>query len=263
MISKVFIIKSIQVLCVAALIAMLMMNYLSVQSLINGTSVRELSDKYSNLFTPAPITFAVWGVIYLALTIYVIVQLKSLFSKVAADPIVVVIRRVGVLFIFSCFFNSAWLVAWHHEKLFYSVLLMIGLLLTLIEINRRISFDLPISPQYRLYLKIPFGLYLGWISIAIIANIAAYLTKTEWDGFGLDPRFWQMFMVLFGTLITCWSVFKLNNVAQGLVVLWALGGILMVRINDAIPSLSVNLLITFCALLILFTTLNRTKYWAV
>jgi hypothetical protein len=263
MMSRIFIIKSIQVLCVAALIAMLLMNYLSVQSLINGTSVRELSDKYNNLFTPAPITFAVWGVLYLALTIYVIAQLKSLFSKVAADSVVVIVRRIGILFIFTCFFNSAWLVAWHHEKLFYSVLLMIGLLLTLIEINRRISFDLPISPQYRLYLKIPFGLYLGWISIALIANIAAYLTKTEWNGFGLDPRFWQMSMVLIGTLITCWSVLKLNNVAQGLVVLWALGGILIVRINDAIPSLSINLLITFCALLLLFTTLNRTKHWAV
>ena len=174
-----------------------------------------------------------------------------------------VAQKIGVLFLLSCVFNAAWLFAWHYDKLLFSTLLMAGLLFTLIEINRRISFELTATPNYRMYLKIPFGLYLGWISIAMISNVAAYLTKIEWNGFGLDPRFWQMTMVLFATIIACWSVIKLNNVAYGIIVLWALGGILMVRLADAIPSFSMNLLVTLCALLVLFTTLNRTKYWAI
>lgn len=174
-----------------------------------------------------------------------------------------VTQKTGVLFLMSCVLNAAWVFAWHYDKLFFSTLIMAGLLITLIKINKRISFELTETPQYRLFLKIPFGLYLGWISIAMISNVAAYLTKIEWNGFGLDPRFWQMTMVLVGSVIACWSVVKLNNVAYGIVVLWALGGILMVRLADAIPSLSMNLLVTLCALLVLFTTLNRTKYWAI
>ena len=174
-----------------------------------------------------------------------------------------VTSKTSMLFILSCIFNCAWILAWHYDKMVYSTLMMAGLLWTLIKINQRISFDLTATPQYRSFLKIPFGMYLGWVSIAMISNVAAYLTKIEWNGFGIDPRFWQMSMVLFASLIACWSVIKLNNVAYGLIVLWALGGILMIRLADAIPSLSMNLLVTLCALLVLFTTLNRTKYWAV
>ena len=250
-------------LSLAFFMGMLFINYGSIIGLINGVTINELSNNYNNLFTPAPITFSVWVVIYSGLFMYVIWQLKSVFYKNIAPNVYMVTRKIGILFLLSCVFNAAWLFAWHYDKLFFSTLIMACLLFTLVEINRRISFELTATPQYRLYLKVPFGMYLGWISIAMISNVAAYLTKIEWNGFGLDPRFWQMTMVLFGTLIACWSVVKLNNVAYGIIVLWALGGILMVRLADAIPSFSMNLLVTLCALLVLFTTLNRTKYWAI
>lgn len=251
------------VLSLTFFLGMLFINYGSMMGLINGVTINELSNNYTNLFTPAPITFAVWGVIYAGLFMYVIWQLKSIFSKNISPDVYMVTQKIGVLFLISCVLNAAWVFAWHYDKLFFSTLIMVGLLITLIKINKRISFELTETPQYRLFLKVPFGLYLGWISIAMISNVAAYLTKIEWNGFGLDPRFWQMTMVLVGSLIACWSVNKLNNVAYGVTVLWALGGILMVRLADAIPSLSMNLLVTLCALLVLFTTLNRTKYWAI
>lgn len=257
------IVRTIMILSLAFFSGMLFINYGSMMGLINGVTINELSNNYNNLFTPAAITFSVWAVIYAALFMYVIWQLKPVFSKNISPDIYMVTQKIGVLFLLSCVLNVAWVFAWHYDKLFFSTLIMAGLLITLIKINKRISFELTKTPQYRLFLKIPFGLYLGWISIAMISNVAAYLTKIEWNGFGLDPRFWQMTMVLVGSLIACWSVTKLNNVAYGLTVLWALGGILMVRLADTIPSLSMNLLVTLCALLVLFTTLNRTKYWAI
>ena len=257
------IVRTILVLNLIFFLGMLFVNYASLMGNINSVTMNEVSDKYNNLFTPASITFSVWGVIYAALLMFVIWQLRSLFLKNISPADYMVTRKTGLLFLLTCVLNSTWILAWHYEKLFFSTMLMMGLLFTLIEINRRISFELTATPKYRLYLKIPFGLYLGWTSIAMISNVAAYLTKIEWNGFGLDPRFWQMTMVLFGSLIACWSVTKLNNVAYGIIVLWALGGILMIRLTDAIPSLSMNLLVTLCALLVLFTTLNRTKYWTI
>ncbi len=257
------IVRTMMVLSLAFFVGMLFINYGSMMGLINGVTIKELSNNYNNLFTPAPITFSVWAAIYAALFMYVIWQLKSIFSKNISPDVYMVTKKIGVLFLISCVLNAAWVFAWHYDKLFFSTLIMAGLLITLIKINKRISFELTKTLQYQLFLKIPFGLYLGWISIAMISNVAAYLTKIEWNGFGLDPRFWQMSMVLVGSLIACWSVTKLNNVAYGVTVLWALGGILMVRLADTIPSLSMNLLVTLCALLVLFTTLNRTKYWAI
>ena len=259
--TRTFLIKTIQILSVLFLAGVLYVNYLSVTLPINGITTEEVSDKYSNLFTPAAITFSVWGVIYLGLVMYVIWQLQTLFSSKYLLEVDLVVRKIGVLFLITCLLNVAWLYAWHYEKLFYSVLIMAGLLFSLISINKRISFELPNTPQYKLFLKVPFGMYLGWISIAFISNVAAYLTKTGWEGLGLDPRFWQMAMVTFATVISCWAVSKLNNVAYGLVVLWALGGLLMFRISDGMPSITVTLLITVCALIILITTINRIKRW--
>lgn len=260
--TKTLLVKSIQVLSVLFLAIVLYVNYLSMTLPINGVTIKELSDKYQTLFTPASITFSIWAVLYLGLVLYVFWQLKSLFSSAFMPEVDVVIRKIGVLFLLSCVFNSAWIFAWHYNKMFFSVIIMIGLLLTLIEINQRVRYELPNTPQYKLFLRLPFGMYLGWVSIALITNIAAYLTKTGWNGFGLDPRFWQMTMIAVATIISCWAVVKLNNVGYGLVVIWALGGILLVRINDAIPSLAITLLITLCVFIVLFTTVNRIKSWA-
>ncbi len=255
--------RSTLVLNFICFIGMLFINYQSFMGQINDVTISESFDKYNNLFTPAPITFFAWGIIYSALLVFILWQLKSVFSKTIKPEVYMVTSKTSMLFVLSCIFNCAWILAWQYDKMLYSTVMMAGLLWTLIKINRRISFDLTATPQHLSFLKIPFGLYLGWVSIVMISNVAAYLTKIEWHGFGIDPRFWQMSMVLFASLIACWSVIKLNNVAYGLIVLWALGGILMVRLADAIPSLSMNLLVTLCALLVLFTTLNRTKYWAV
>ena len=260
--TKAFLIKIVQVLSILFLAVTLYINYLSSNQSINGVTIKDVSDANINLFTPAPVTFIVWAFIYLGLIMYAIWQVRTVFSDKYQITIRIVVERIGILFLLTCVFNSAWIFAWHYEKLFISTILIIALLMTLIEINRRISFELPDTPQYKLFLKVPFGMYLGWISIATISNVAAYLTKVSWQGWGLDPRFWQMFMVVLGTAIACWSVIKLNNIAYGIVVIWGLGGILMVRINDTVPSLAIMGLITLCALIILFTIMNRLKYWA-
>jgi ABC-type xylose transport system permease subunit len=140
----------------------------------NGKTAGELSDQYPNLFVPAGLTFSIWGVIYILLAIFVVYGLivttkndtqKSLF-----------IENIGVLFFISCLANMGWIFAWHYEVVPLSVVIMLILLATLITIYLRLRIGRSDSPNTEKYLvHLPFSIYLGWITIATIANFTALL----------------------------------------------------------------------------------------
>jgi len=198
--------------------AMVYMNYLANSLPINGKTTGQLSDAYPNLFVPSGITFAIWGIIYLLLAVYCVVQFLPASKEMAV--------RIGWLFIISCVFNGLWIVAWHYQKLPLSLLIMIGLLITLIMINFQLK-DLPMG-----VLKAAFGIYLGWICIATIANVTALLVNTGWGGMGLSQEVWTIIMIAIGTLIVSLTVMKIDNPFIGLSVVWAFTGIIIKRSAD-------------------------------
>lgn len=100
--------------------AMIVMNYLANALPLNGKTTGELSAQYPNLFVPAGITFSIWGVIYLLLGAFVILQFRHKNKSLA--------KTVGWAFAISCLLNSFWIVAWHYEYLLLSVGIMFGLL---------------------------------------------------------------------------------------------------------------------------------------
>ncbi len=55
-------------------VLMLVMNVLATTLPINGQATNEVSDRYDTLFAPIGFTFAIWGVIYLLLGVYTVVQ---------------------------------------------------------------------------------------------------------------------------------------------------------------------------------------------
>lgn len=228
-----------------------------------GRNVALISNKYTNLITPAPLTFAIWGIIYLSVSAYVIWQLLSIFSTSALYQIDHVIYKIGLLFMISCAFNCLWLFAWTSDRLLISVILIFGLLFSLIEINQRIYTLLPNSPSYRLFLRWPFGIYLGWITIAALTNVAAYLVKIGWAGFGLSERSWTIFILVIASLISIWNVRRMNNLSFGLASIWGLGGVLLARSNDAngIANM-VGITLIIAMFLILISILSRLKRWA-
>ena len=106
---------------------MIVMNYLANALPLNGKTTGALSDAFPNLFVPAGLTFSIWGVIYLLLLVFCVTQFTS--SNQA------VISRIGWLFAVSCIFNALWIVAWHYDRLPLSVIIMLGMLVSLIWIN--------------------------------------------------------------------------------------------------------------------------------
>jgi hypothetical protein len=208
----------IKYLNIAFFIGMVIMNYLANALPLNNHKTGELSDVYPNLFVPAGITFSIWGIIYLLLAGFLIIQFTS-SGNVAA-------YSIGWLFIITCLFNSFWIVCWHYEKLPLSLIVMAGLLVTLIYINILLK-DLPFN-----MIKAAFGIYLGWICIATIANVTALLVNYKWGGFGVPEEIWTIIMISAGALIACLTILNLMNPFLGLSVIWAFAGIIIKRHGD-------------------------------
>lgn len=103
---------------------------------------------------------------------------------------------------------------------------MAGLLASLIYINIAIR-DLPFG-----IIKASFGIYLGWICIATIANVTAVLVTSGWNGFNISQEAWTIIMIAVGTILVALTIYRLNNPFLGLAVVWAFLGIAIKRQDD-------------------------------
>ena len=208
-------IKYINILLFAG---MIVLNYLANALPLNNKTTGQLSEAFPNLFVPAGITFSIWGVIYLLLLVYCIVQFTG-SNQIA-------ITNISPLFGISCIFNALWIVAWHYERLPLSLIIMLGILISLVYINI-FTRDLPLG-----IIKAAFGVYLGWICIATIANITALLVSYNWNRLGLPEETWTIIMIAIGALIVTLTILRLNNPFIGLSVIWAFTGIIIKRNSD-------------------------------
>lgn len=197
---------------------MIVMNYLATALPLNNKTTGELSDSFPNLFVPAGITFSIWGIIYLLLIIYCVIQFTG-SNQIA-------ISNISWLFGISCILNALWIITWHYGKLPLSLLVMLGMLVSLIYINMIIR-DLPLG-----LIKASFGIYLGWICIATIANVTTLLVNYNWNGFGISQELWTIIMIAVGALIVSITLYRLNNPFIGLSVIWAFTGIIIKRQSD-------------------------------
>ena len=206
---------------------------------INNRTTGELSDLYPNLFVPAGLTFSIWGLIYALLAIFVVYQLIPSVRRDAQRT--AFIQRIGPLFFVSCLANIGWIFAWHYENLSLSLLLMLILLGSLIAIYLRLNIGKTDATKTEKYLvHLPFSVYLGWITIATIANVTALLVDISWNMFGLGEQFWAVAVIIVGIAVALSVVFTRKDIYYCLVVDWALLGILLKRLSVAtVPDQSV------------------------
>ncbi len=213
-------------------LAVVAVNALAVILPINNRTTQELSDKYPNLFVPAGITFSIWGIIYLLLLLFIIYQFVVAFRQSSDER--GIFERIGILFFISCIFNVAWILAWHYEIVWLSLIIMALLLISLISIYIRLSIGrAQVRNSEKILVNIPFSVYLGWITIATIANITAFLVKINWNKFGISDQLLTVIVIAVGVIITLAIVFSRNDIFYCLVVIWALVGILLKRIADS------------------------------
>ncbi len=208
----------IKLLNIVGFAAALYVNYLSVVTQLGGRSIRELSDKYANLFTPANQTFAIWSLIYTLVLIFLITQFLPTQRSVRFYN--------NYLFSISCLLNGAWIVAWQLEYISLSLIIMFALLTTLAIINQQAHTEKLLVP------KIVFGVYLGWICIATIANITTWLVSLN-IAISLSMQvFLTLAILIVAAILVAWIMKKLSNPFLAIAVTWAFYGIYVKRIAD-------------------------------
>lgn len=217
--------RSIRTLVVVSFLVMVIVNALANILAINGVTTGRVSDSYPNLFAPAGLTFAIWGLIYLLLAGYTLYQL-GLFQNNNAAPRVELFGKVGFLFSVSSLANAAWIFAWHYHRIALSMLLMIVILVSLILIVQEINKQ-KLSLRERIFIRLPFSVYFGWITVATIANATVLLVSLGWNGWGISESAWAVLIITVGLIIGMATTYLNEDVAYGLVIIWAYVGILI------------------------------------
>lgn len=214
----------IKITVVVTYVLMIIMNALANILPINGKGTGEVSDAYPNLFAPAGITFSIWGVIYFLLALYVLYQLGILKSG-TRDGNRNLLTRIGVVFSISSVANVLWILTWHYDLILLSTVLMLVILVSLIMINF-MTKNAVLSGRERFFIRLPFSVYFGWITVATIANVTTLLADLGWNGFGISESIWTIVILAVGAAIGILTMFSFRDMAYGVVLIWAYGGIL-------------------------------------
>jgi hypothetical protein len=195
-------------------------NLMATRLPLNGLTTGDISDRFPTLFTPAGYVFAIWGVIYLGLLAYTVFQ--ALPSQ-RTNPR---LRRIGWLYVLSGLANSIWIFLWHYLQFGLSALVMLVLLASLTLIYTRIwPSRSQVSRGEWWTTNLAFSIYLGWISVATIANVSVLLTASGWNGGGIAPELWTVMMLLIAGVLGLFFGLRLGDAAYVLVLAWAFAGI--------------------------------------
>ena len=232
--------KTLSIIAVLGFLAVVAINGLANALPLNGVNTGQLSDEIPNLFVPAGLTFSIWGLIYLLLVGYSVAILREAF-RAGKNPAWT--AKEAWLFILNMAANVGWIFAWHWRLVGLAMVLMLVILDTLIALEQSNQAKLAsggsldpstgVSKVRAFFLTVPLRVYLGWISVATIANVTALLVTLGWGGFGISESFWTVLVIVAGLVVALgFSVWK-RQVAAPLVVVWAYAGIVLKRLQEA------------------------------
>lgn len=197
----------------------IVINFLANVIPIGGKSTGDVSDQYPTLFTPAGFTFGIWGLIYISLIAYVIYQfLPSNKDKKSID-------RINRHFVVNCIANSLWIFAWHYELITLSLILMAVILGSLIAIYRHILPSKIQGFKDRLFIRFPFSLYFGWITVATLANISVEQSVIGMDNWMMTKTVWVFIELALAGAVGTVMIIRYRDLVFAGVVAWAAFGI--------------------------------------
>ena len=233
--------KKWQFLNLAGFLFMITMNVLANALPLFGRNTGEISALFPNLFVPAGFTFSIWGLIYLLLLVFTVAQMKGAFG--AGKPAPAFVARIGPWFLLSSMANGLWIAVWHALQPLLSLAVMLLLLWSLIRLYQALNGAGSTGAAGEKYaIRLPVSVYLGWISVATIANTAAVLVHYEWGGFGISPEVWTVVMIAVAILAGLVFLWQGADVPYALVIVWALYGILSRTEAGQFPAIYYTLL---------------------
>lgn len=218
-------------LLLAALILTLVLNGVANALPLFGRSTGEISDNLPNLFVPAGITFSVWGIIYLALIVFTVYQLIVVRRSPENPPYWWM--HIAPWVLIGHITNSLWIIAWHALWYWSSLLLMLLLFFSLVKIVLNLRWSgRRFTAVETLCVSIPFSLYLGWITVALPANVTGLLVSLGVTSLAPGAVFWAAALAVVAGLLAVFAAVYHRDAAYSLVISWALLGIALKRSED-------------------------------
>lgn len=219
-----------------ALGAVLTINALANILPINGQTTGEISDSFNSLVTPAGYVFSIWGVIYALLAAF------AVYQALPAQKNNLRLRTLGYAFVWSCVFNFSWIIVWHYNLYLLSLVCMLGILASLIICYQRLGTgQTEVSRAEYFAVRLAFSVYLGWITAATILNITVVLLSFGITGGAAGPV-WGALVVLAALGIATTVLFRREDLAYALVLVWAFVGIAVAELNITPLVVAVSLI---------------------
>ena len=232
----------------------LTVNVLASALPLNGQNTGEISDRFQVFFVPAGYVFAIWFLIFVGWIAFAIFQFLPAQKE---NPR---LRNLGYWFALSGVFNAAWLFCWHYNLFGLSVLVMLVLLGTLIVSYLKLDVGVAVvSSSEKWAIDVPMSVYLGWISVATIANITSWLYSINWNGFGISPQAWAVIMLVVASLVGVLMAISRKDSGYLFVFVWAFAGIAVKQSAEPLVANSALIFALVAAGLAVFAIFKRKR----
>lgn len=227
-----------QIAVILTILATIAVNVLANALPLNDLNTGQISDQFQVYFVPAGYVFSIWGLIYMGLIVF------ATFQALPSQRENPRLRHTGWWISLGGLANIAWIFLWHYEQFPLTLIAMLALLATLIITYLRLGIGKTAAPlSERLAARLPFSIYLGWITVATVANVTSLLDHLKWDGFGIAPEIWMAIVLAAVLGIAMLMNFTRRDVAYAMVILWALAGISVK--HAAVSAVAIPTWITF------------------
>lgn len=209
-----------QILTIFTTLLTLTVNGLSNALPLNGQGTGEISDRFAIYFVPAGYVFSIWGIIYLGLISF------TIYQALPAQRETPWIQKILPAYWIANLANTVWIFLWHYEFFPQTLVAMLTLFAALLFIYLQLSNSTPsMTKRDKWLVKVPFSIYLGWVSVATIANVTQVLYYFDWGGWGISPQIWAVIMLVVAALLGLAMYLREKDTAFNLVLVWALIGI--------------------------------------
>ena len=241
-----------QIITLLATIVTITINGLANTLPLNGLTTGEISDRFEIFFVPAGYVFSIWGLIYLGLIIYSIYQILPSRREDG------MLNRIAPFYWAASLANTIWIFLWHYEVFPITLIAMLVLLASLLFIYLQVKNN---SGASKWFVKLPFSVYLGWITVATVANVSQFLYFFNWDGWGIAGSTWAIIMIAVASLIGLLMAWRETDAPYVLVLIWAFIGITVSQMETYSVVIAAWTAVIVLAVGILVSTIKNKKIY--
>lgn len=235
----------------------LTINILASTLPLNGQNTGEISDRFKVFFVPSGYVFAIWGIIYIGWIAFAVYQFLPAQKESPR------LRKLGYFFALSGLLNAAWLFCWHYNVFGLSVIVMLSLLGTLIASYLLLGVGrTAITNAEKWCVDVPFSIYLGWISVATVANITDWFYSVNWDGFGIAPQTWAVIMLVVASLLGLLMTLIRRDSAYVFVLVWSFIGIAVKQSAEMMVANTAGIAAGVMLVLAIYSIVQRRRLQA-